>query len=201
MIWNYPRARDGGRGERRGRNVCLGTGRTGERDDSGEDRVPAGRRDGGSGDARVVVVVVIARSGYRDDRTMTTTPPNAGVGDGGSASRGATIPAFDRRRHGTRREIRCERRGGHRRDSPNRRALRCEPTLGETDRSRFWIVLNPRHHLRTTTPLTMAPKKAPAKKKATAVKGGVAKKPAAKAEPESTAEIPKGGVLIEACKS
>ena len=48
----------------------------------------------------------------------------------------------------------------------------------------------------------MAPdKKAPAKKKATAVKGGVAKKSAAKAEPEATAEIPKGGVLIEACKS
>ena len=46
----------------------------------------------------------------------------------------------------------------------------------------------------------MAPK-APAKKKATAVKGGVAKKSAAKAEPEVTAEIPKGGVLIEACKS
>ena len=28
-----------------------------------------------------------------------------------------------------------------------------------------------------------------------------AKKSAAKAEPEATAEIPKGGVLIEACKS
>ena len=47
----------------------------------------------------------------------------------------------------------------------------------------------------------MAPKKALANKKATAVTGSVANKPAAKAEPEATAEIPKGGVLIEACKS
>ena len=72
-----------------------------------------------------------------------------------------------------------------------------EPSRRGENLDKLWLfhVINRRHS-------PMAPKKkAPAKKKATAVKGGVAKKSAAKAAPEVTAEIPKGGVLIEACKS
>ena len=99
--------------DRAGRGDCVGTGRTGDRDDGGYDRVPARQRDGRgrvAGDDSV-----IARA-TRSSEDVSTRPPI--VTDRGTPA-WSTIG-----QRGAYREVRRrERRVGHlhTRDSPGRR--------------------------------------------------------------------------------